>query len=46
MFWLYWDTTLSIVFGAIMFGTFVTRRDAKFVEVRSQSRAYPPTRNL
>jgi hypothetical protein len=46
MFWVYWDTAWSIVFGGIMFTTIVTHPDAEFVEVRLQSRAYPRTRDL
>lgn len=46
MFWIYWDTAWSIIFGGIMFATIVTDPDAEFAEVRQQSRAYPQTRDL
>jgi hypothetical protein len=46
MFWIYWDTAWSIVFGGIMFTTIVTHPDAEFVEIRLQSRAYPRARDL
>jgi hypothetical protein len=46
MFWVYWDTAWSIVFGGIMFTTIVTHPDAEFVEVRQQSRAYPRKRDF
>jgi len=46
MFWVYWDTAWSIVFGNIMFTTIVTHPDAGFVEVRQQSRAYPRKRDF
>ena len=40
MFWFYWDTVWSIVFGGIMFTTIVAHPDAEFIEVQ-QSRVYP-----
>jgi hypothetical protein len=46
MFWVYWDTAWSIVFGGIMFTTIVTHPDAEFIEVRQQSRIYPRRRDL
>lgn len=46
MFWLNWDMAWSIVFGGIFFATIATRPDAKCVEVRSQSRAFPRPRDL
>jgi hypothetical protein len=46
MFWVYWDTAWSIVFGGIMFTTIVTHPDAEFMEIWLQSRAYPRVRDL
>ena len=46
MYWLYWDTAWSIVFGGIMFATIVTHPDAEFVEIQLQSRAFPRVRDL
>ena len=46
MFWVYWDTAWSIVFGGIMFATIVAHPDAEFVELQWQSRAYRRTREF
>jgi hypothetical protein len=34
MFWVYWDTAWSIIFGGIKFATIVSHPDAEFMEYR------------
>jgi hypothetical protein len=46
MFWFYWDTAWSIVFGGIWFATIVAHPDAEFMEIQLQSRAYGRIRDL
>lgn len=46
MFWIYWDTTWSVILGGIMLATIVAHPDAEFIELQTQSRTFPRTRDL
>jgi hypothetical protein len=46
MFWIYWDTAWSIIFGGIVFAIVVSHPDAEFMEIQAQSRAYSRIRDL
>lgn len=39
VFWIYWDTTWSLIISGIMFTTIVTHPDAEFVEIQAARRA-------